>query len=69
MKRNIGKIDMMIRFALAFFLLYIGFYENPLIVSPSAKKVLGIIAIIPLLTGMTRFCPLYMLAGIDTRKK
>jgi len=66
MKFNVGGLDRMLRIALGLILIvlaamgFIGWW--------------GWLGVIPLATGLLRFCPLYSLAGLntcplDTRKK
>jgi hypothetical protein len=59
MKMNIGKIDKIVRLLVAFTIAISGIYFN---------SWWGLFAIIPLLTGLVSFCPLYTLAGITTSK-
>ncbi|MBU0461523.1 MAG: DUF2892 domain-containing protein [Nanoarchaeota archaeon] len=60
MEENVGKVDKMIRFAVGIVLAVIGFYAH--------WWWLYIIAIIPVLTGMFNYCPLYTLLKINTNK-
>jgi len=60
MKTNVGNLDRTLRvlFGIALLsLLYFG--EEPL-------KWLGLIGIVPIATGLMRFCPLYPVFGINT---
>jgi hypothetical protein len=59
MKSNVGKSDRNIRIVLGIVIAVAGFYF---------KSWWGIIAIVPLLTAFTGFCPLYKLLGINTCK-
>ena len=59
MKSNAGKTDRSIRMALGFIIAAVGVYF---------KSWRGIVAIVPLLTAVTGFCPLYKLLGVDTCK-
>jgi len=58
MKRNEGTIDRVIRIVLGVGLLSIVF------VGP--QTMLGLIGLVPLLTGLLGFCPLYRLVGLST---
>jgi hypothetical protein len=49
MKYNVGNIDKTIRYCLAILIIATGFYF---------KSWWGLIAIVPLLTGLFSFCPL-----------
>ena len=66
MKANMGTIDRTIRILLALavgLLYYFGY------ISGTVAIVLGVIAVIFLLTGIVSFCPLYVPLGISTRKR
>jgi hypothetical protein len=58
MTRNIGRTDKVLRIVVGLLLLALVF------IGP--KTPLGYFGIIPLLTGVTGFCPLYALLGIST---
>ncbi len=57
MKSNVGNTDSLIRFTLAIIIGVAGFYF---------KSWWGLVAIIPLLTGLIKFCPLYSILGLNT---
>ncbi len=59
MTRNEGNIDRGVRIVLGLGLLSLVF------VGPQAW--LGLIGLVPLLTGLVGFCPLYRLVGLRTR--
>lgn len=58
MKPNVGIFDRYARIALGLALLSLVF------VGP--KTLWGLIGLVPLLTGLARFCPAYRLTGVDT---
>ncbi|MDZ7725519.1 MAG: DUF2892 domain-containing protein [candidate division KSB1 bacterium] len=60
MKKNIGKIDTIIRVILGLALLGLGVY---------LKTWWGLIGFIPLLTVLLKWCPLYVPFKISTRKE
>ena len=66
MKRNMGIADRIVRgiFAAVVAALY---FTNQL--SPVASIVLGILAVVFLVTAVVGFCPLYLLFGLSTRRK
>lgn len=66
MKKNMGTIDRSIRTILAIVVAILYFTGN---ISGMTAIVLGIIAIIFLITSFVGFCPLYTLLGISTLKK
>lgn len=61
MKANIGPADQWARFALGFVLLFLA---GAGIIGPW-----GYVGVVPLLTAMVRYCPLYHLLGIQTSPK
>lgn len=59
MKRNVGKTDRIIRIILGLLIIAAGIIF---------KSWLGLFGIIPIVTGLTSACGLYMPFGISTRK-
>ncbi|MBL7703615.1 MAG: DUF2892 domain-containing protein [Ferruginibacter sp.] len=57
MKCNMGNIDKGIRLFLAIVIAAVGFY---------VKSWWGLLAIVPLVTGLLSFCPLYKIFGLNT---
>lgn len=66
MKKNMGAADRLIRIILAIVVAVLYFTNQ---ISETAAIILGIFAIIFLLTGFIGFCPLYVPFKISTRKK
>ena len=66
MKKNMGAIDRIIRIILAVVVLVLYLTDQ---LSGLALIILGIIAVIFLLTSLIGFCPLYVPFKISTRKK
>ncbi|MFC1539426.1 DUF2892 domain-containing protein [Candidatus Latescibacterota bacterium] len=66
MKKNMGTIDRAIRVSLAIVVVVLNFTGS---VTGWAKIILGIFAVIFLLTSSVSFCPLYVPFKISTRKK
>jgi hypothetical protein len=60
MKQNVGSTDKIIRFVLAAVLFSLIF------IIQGNLRWLGLIGVVPLLTGLIGSCPLYMLLGIST---
>lgn len=56
---NVGQPDKAIRIGIGIFILAVGFFT---------ESWLGLIGLIPLITGLVNFCPLYSLFGIKTCK-
>jgi hypothetical protein len=66
MKKNMGTIDRVIRISLA--IVVIVLYLNGSITSVAAI-ILGILALVFILTSLIGFCPLYVPLKISTIKK
>lgn len=60
MKVNVGSTDRMLRVIAGIIIIALGVYYQSL---------WGVIGLIPLLTGLFRFCPLYTMLGMDTCKR
>lgn len=58
MKANVGNIDRTLRIVLGLVLLSL------VVVGP--KTLWGLLGLVPLATGLMRFCPVYPLLGIST---
>jgi hypothetical protein len=65
MEKNMGNVDRLIRSIVAVVITFL--YITGLITDTLAI-VLGIVAIVFLLTSVVGFCPLYKLLGISTNK-
>ncbi len=66
MTKNVGTTDRIIRFLLAV-LVAVLYFTN--VISGTVAIILGILAIIFLLTSIVSFCPLYRLVNVNTRKE
>lgn len=66
MKKNMGNTDKVIRILLAIIIAVL-YFTN--VISGTAAIVLGIFAVIFLLTSFVSFCPLYTVFKISTAKK
>ncbi len=62
MKKNIGRADRWIRIIAGITILSL------LIWLPGNQRWYGLIGLVPLVTGMIRYCPTYALFGISTIK-
>lgn len=60
MKFNVGTVDRVVRIIAGVAIAAAGIYF---------KNLLGVIAVIPLATGIVGFCPLYVPFGLSTRRK
>jgi hypothetical protein len=59
MKANVGSADRIIRLVLGVVIIALGFYF---------KSWWGVVGLVPLVTGLINFCPVYSLIGISTKK-
>lgn len=66
MKKNVGSTDKVIRLLVAV-LIAVLYFTN--VISGTLAIVLGVIAVVFVVTSMVSVCPLYMPFGINTRGK
>lgn len=66
MNTNMGGIDRVLRLILAGVVAILFFTEQ---LTGTAAAVLGVFAVIFVLTSLVGFCPLYVPLGISTKKK
>lgn len=66
MKKNMGMIDRLIRTVLALVVVVLYVAKQ---ITGTAAIILGILAVVFLLTSFLGFCPLYVPFKISTRKK
>jgi len=64
MKKNIGPVDRIVRLALAIVVLVL--YLTG-VISGTAALILGVLAVILVVTSLLGFCPLYLVFKISTR--
>ena len=66
MKKNMGTLDRIIRLALVV-LVAVLYFTN--VISGTLAIILGIVALVFLVTSLVGVCPLYMPFSISTRKE
>jgi Protein of unknown function (DUF2892) len=66
MKLNMGLVDRVIRILLAI-VIAILYFTN--VMQGTVALILGVVAVVMLLTGVISFCPLYALLGLSTRRE
>ncbi len=66
MKKNLGTIDRVIRIVIALTVGVLYFMGQ---ISGTAALILGILAVIFVLTSLVSTCPLYLPFGLSTRKQ
>lgn len=64
MTKNEGTIDRVLRTALGIVLMVVGFG----VMGGTGGTILGVVGLVPLITGVVGFCPLYTLLHIRTDK-
>jgi len=65
MKKNMGKTDRIIRITIAAIIAVLYFMN---VISGTWTIVLGVLALVFVLTSFISFCPLYLPFGISTRR-
>ncbi|MEM4327038.1 MAG: DUF2892 domain-containing protein [Candidatus Diapherotrites archaeon] len=60
MQKNVGDLDKSIRIILGLLIIALGIYF---------QNWLGVLGLIPLITGLINYCPAYSLLGFNTCKK
>jgi hypothetical protein len=66
MKKNVGAIDKVVRIFIVVLIAALYFTH---IINGLAAIILGVLAVILLLTSLISFCPIYWPFGISTAKK
>jgi hypothetical protein len=66
MKKNMSSTDSIIRILIALIVAVLYFTH---VISGTLAIVLGVIAVIFILTSFISFCPIYYIFGISSRKK
>ncbi len=66
LNKNMGTLDRIIRLVIAAVIAVLYFTGN---LSGLAAIILGILAVIFVVTSLVSFCPLYLPFGLSTRKK
>ena len=66
MKKNMAIVDRIFRVVLVALVAVLYFTH---VLSPVASIILGVLAVVFLLTSIVGTCPIYMLLGISTKRK
>ena len=64
MSKNEGPIDRVIRVIIGLAMLYVGFF----VMTGIWGTVVGVLGLVPLITGAIGFCPIYTMIGGGTNK-
>ena len=65
-KKNIGTLDMLLRIGISAALLYAALGPGHVIHDGFAAGVVTVLATMNLIAAVLRFCPLYLVTGINT---
>ncbi len=65
MKKNVGSVDQWIRWIIGIVLILWGVFG----LTGAGKWVAIIIGLIPIITALLGWCPLYQLIGVSTKKE
>lgn len=68
MKRNVGKMDRIIRMLIGITGIYLALYPAPYLSNEILRVFIGVFGVGNLMVSMIKFCPLYTLADISTHK-
>jgi len=66
--RNVGNLDQVLRLGISAILFYISLVDTEFVADPLSSGILAFIAVGNLVVATVRFCPLYTLVGINTKK-
>ena len=66
MINNMGKIDRIIRVIVAVVIAVLWYYKQ---MTGLAAMILGLIAVLFIVTGAMGYCPIYHLLGLSTKEK
>lgn len=66
MVSNIGRFDQILRIGISVGMIYIGLIDNQFIPDPISSYIIGGLGVINLIVAVVRYCPLYLVAGINT---
>jgi len=66
-QKNLSRVDQWVRITAGLLLIYAGFIDNTLIGDIYLAGALGVFGLVNLFAGLIACCPLYKLAGINTR--
>ena len=67
-RRNMCTLDRVVRLTAGIVLIYVGFIATDIINNQPINIFLGIFGVINIFAASSSFCPLYVVAHIDTSK-
>lgn len=66
-KRNLGRLDQVLRLGIGAALVYVGFIDTTLIGDSVIAGMFGAFGVLNMVVATIAWCPVYQLAGISTR--
>lgn len=66
MKKNIGRLDQVLRMGISLILIYIGFIDEAFISDSLSSNIIGGGGVVFFVVALVRTCPLYAITGINT---
>ncbi len=66
MTKNIGRFDQVLRVGISLGLVYVGLIDESFIQDPLSSYIIGAIGVVNIVIAIARFCPLYVVAHINT---
>lgn len=69
MKKNVGKLDRMLRIIFGLFLLWVGLVHLKALQGGILGIIVALLSLIPFSTAATRFCPVFSLFKISSMTK
>lgn len=67
LKRNLGRLDQVLRLGIGAALVYVGFIDTTHIGDSVIAGMVGAFGVLNLVVATIAWCPVYQIAGISTR--
>ncbi|MDH3974580.1 MAG: DUF2892 domain-containing protein [Deltaproteobacteria bacterium] len=69
LKKNMGRVDQILRLTVGLLFIYLGFVNQSIIGDRLYAVMIGIFGAVNIGSAFFRFCPFYLLAGLSTVPK
>ncbi len=66
MQQNVGYLDQVLRLGISAILIYIGYFDESIVHDALSRWIILGIGIVNFVVAATRYCPLYVVVGINT---
>jgi len=66
MKTNVGRLDQILRMGISLIMIYIGFIDKEFLNDQLSSNIIGSFGVLFLIVAAVRYCPLYVITGINT---